>query len=418
MPSVFRSITVGAAAAAILFSAFRVEASGISLDDQYTFFLDNQCFNIFNGIPGAGEATVELATLCAATAPLAPGNGAGGATGASQGSGTVVAQEGALRRRMEEARENQQSSRVPQLASVAQQDLLAQNIFSQGGFSVFISGDYESRDRDRTSLEDGYDSDLGGVTAGADYLLGTKGVVGIAVNYQDLSGDFDGGGDFDTKSYGVALYGSYFPIENLFADLVFGYARKDYEVQRVVSFVDGATVVVPPSAISSDTDGNEFSVRGLVGYDVPIRRFTVGPRAGFNYVYTDIDGFTEQGSTGMELIFDDRSRTSLQSSVGVQASAAFSTGFGVLAPQINLDWIHEFEDDQQSIDVQFAGDLQATPTKFIFNSDDPDRDFFSLRVGLVAVLANGIQPFIEYRQIFGHSFFDTYGGSIGLRLEL
>ena len=426
--SMRRRISVAAAlrcgVAALLSASFAAHSgpasaqSGITLDSQYTAFLDNGCNALFGGAPMAGDASQALTNLCTATAGASSGAGAGGATGVSQGSGTVVAQERAVRRRMEEARENQQGSRSPQLAAAAQPNLLAQGLFSKGGLSVFISGDYESKNRDVTALEDGYDSDLGSVTAGADYLLGTKGVVGVALNYQNLNGDFDGGGDFETMSYGVALYGSYFPRENLFADLVFGYARKDYDVNRVVAFNQGGAPIIAPTPITSNTDGNEFSLRGLVGYDVPMQRFTVGPRVGFNYVYTDIDGFTEKGSTGMELMFDDRSRTSFQSTLGVQASAAFSTGFGVLSPQVNLDWIHEFEDDQQSIDVQFAGDLRANATKFVFNSEDPDRDFFQFRLGLVAVLPQGIQPFIEYRQIFGHSFFDTYGGSIGVRLEL
>ena len=99
-----------------------------------------------------------------------------------------------------------------------------------------------------------------------------------------------------------------------------------------------------------------FSWSVLGGYDYSIRQFTVGPRVGLNYARTLINGYTEQGSTGLELMYQDQFIESFQSVLGVQATAPVSWRYGVLVPQINADYIHEFANSQRLINVQFAQD--------------------------------------------------------------
>ena len=52
-------------------------------------------------------------------------------------------------------------------------------------------------------------------------------------------------------------------------------------------------------------------------YDHGNENLTISPSAGLAYVYTKIDGFTETGDTGLELVFEDQSQTSLKSVVGI-----------------------------------------------------------------------------------------------------
>src|SRR5262249_42064647 len=54
---------------------------------------------------------------------------------------------------------------------------------SLAGFSWFVSGEYQHKDRDQTSFELGYDQNTVGGTAGIDYRIGTSGVIGGAFNY-------------------------------------------------------------------------------------------------------------------------------------------------------------------------------------------------------------------------------------------
>jgi hypothetical protein len=92
--------------------------------------------------------------------------------------------------------------------------------------------------------------------------------------------------------------------------------------------------------------------------------------------------------------------------------------FGVLVHQVNADYIHEFANSQRLIGVQFTEDLRATPTRFAFQNEVPVRNYAYVGTGLVAVLPNGWQPFVNFRAMVGNSQFDNYIGTFGVRIEL
>ena len=102
----------------------------------------------------------------------------------------------------------------------------------------------------------------------------------------------------------------------------------------------------------------------------------------------------------------------------MQGSAAFSTGFGVLVSQVNADYIHEYANSQRYINVQFTEDQRADPFQFRFQTDTPVRNYFNLGAGLMAVLPNGIQPFVNFRWMVGNNQFNSYAGTFGLRVAM
>ncbi len=63
---------------------------------------------------------------------------------------------------------------------------------------VWGLGEYESLNRDVTTFEDGYDSDIWRLTTGVDYQFTEQIVAGLAFDYYNHNGDFDNGGDFNT----------------------------------------------------------------------------------------------------------------------------------------------------------------------------------------------------------------------------
>jgi outer membrane autotransporter protein len=168
---------------------------------------------------------------------------------------------------------------------------------------------------------------------------------------------------------------------------------------------------------SSNSDGDEWLINALVGYDHNISNVTIGPRVGLLYTHLSIDDYSEDGGAGLAMSYDDQTVKSLQTTVGLQGSIAINTSYGVWVPQATADWLHEFENDRRDIKVQFAGDKTANPSRFKFNNDKPDRDFFNLGIGTVLVLPNGIQPFVNFRAMVGNDRFDNYAGTVGVRIE-
>lgn len=285
-----------------------------------------------------------------------------------------------------------------------------------GRCSVFVSGEYESLDRDKTTFEDGYDSDIWRLTAGADVRLTERSVVGAAFVGYDQNGDFDGGGDFDIDSLGVLAFGSFLPTDSSFIQVSGGYFGKSNDRKRVATFVsDDVTPFSRTGRPDADFDAYEFSTGILAGYDFVVRNVTLGPRIGLDWVYTDYDSYSERGSSGLELTFYDDDKTSLQTTVGLQGSAAFSFRYGVFLPQASLAWKHEFADDQRDINVSFVGDTREK--KFTFQTDSPDRNFWVLNAGLTLMLPHGFQAFGNYRTWFGNSIYNSHAGTLGLRVN-
>ncbi len=377
-----------------------------TLDQAIKSLLDNDCANLAGG-GGNNGIGPQLNVICNIPNGGSDGGSAGGGTGSAQSLGATI--------------ENRRNDRLEGKQTGNQATLNLPN-----GVGLFVSGNVEALDREQTTFSDGFDSTVLGATVGADYRVTDRFLAGGAFNYVNRDGDFEGGGDFTTDSYGLLGYASFMPISAMFLDISLGYTKHNYELERSVLFLEDPTGGGGgPTQISgkadSDSDGHEVFIRAVSGYDhnieSPIGAITVGPRIGFNYSQLTIDSYKESGGSGLALEYDEQSIRSLQSTIGVQGSLVINTSYGVWVPQATADYIHEFENDQRDITVQFVEDQRQNPTKFSFNNDKPDRNFFNFSVGTVLVLPHGIQPFFNFRVMAGHSQFDNYAGTIGVRIE-
>lgn len=365
----------------------RVEAQG--LNDVLIRLLSNGC----TGLRGSsGPYGPQLGEICDDSG--SPAGAAGGTVGSETRAGG------------EEQRQIFRRLRQRQAAASA-------DAGGAHGLSLFGSADYQKFDKDTTRFEAGFERDTVGGTIGVDYLFRSGLVLGTAVSYAHEFGDYDGvGGGFDHDAYGILVYGSVVPFAGLFVDGVAGYTRKNYGFDRRASYSDPSNTV--GGSTSGDTDGNEFKVGINTGYDFFLGRFTVGPRAGVLYRETTMDSFRESGGTGLELAYDNQNIQSLITTVGVYGSVALSTGFGVIVPQATAEYVHEFLDDQRSVGFSLVQDPQGA--RFLFQTDRPDRDYFNLGVGVVMVLPNGLQPFLNFRELVGYKDRNSHTVSLGLRV--
>jgi len=360
------------------------------LNEVLTNLFTNNCAALGGS---GGPFSPDLARLC----PSSPGgpSASGGTASAIDNLASGVDEERRLYRRLKERR---------------QQAASADTSMSRG-FSVFASADYENLNKDTTRFETGFRQDTVGATLGGDYAFGTLAVLGAAVHYAHQFGDYKGPGDYDHDRYGITLYGSVTPIDNLFVEGTVGYTRTDYSFSRFAALNTPAGLF--SGSTSGDTNGNEFRVGLRGGYDFVFGRFTVGPRLGVNYRNTEIDSYAESGSTGLELAYDRDRVESLTTVAGLFGSVAISTGIGVVIPQVTADYVHEFMNDQRRVDFRLVGDLARR--KFSFDTDTPDRDYVLLGVGAVLVLPGGVSPFINYRELLADRDRTSHAVTVGVR---
>ena len=277
------------------------------------------------------------------------------------------------------------------------------------GFSVFVSGDYEHKDKQLTSFETGYDSNSFGPQIGIDYRLGTSGVIGAAFDYTRTDGDYDNNyGHFNDDDIALFLYGSYFPSDQSFIDGSIGFGHKQHDVEHVDPIAGTNVAKADPSSF-------EFSADLSGGYDFSFGAFTIGPRAGLHLKHSDQEGFTETGTAANLFSYGSQEKDSLTSTIGFQASYAISTSFGVIVPSVNADYVHEFINGRETYTASSPGVFGGAG--FNFKSDEPDPNYLNVGAGLVFVLPDGVSPFLSYQAELANSLEETHTVTGGVRVE-
>ena len=119
----------------------------------------------------------------------------------------------------------------------------------------------------------------------------------------------------------------------------------------------------------------------------------------------------------MSLRFHRNSEKSLIAALGIQASRVFGLSRGVITVQANIDWLHEFQNKQKTLTAQFAEDLRIDAPRLRFLNEAPDKNWFTARLGSVAVFPGGFSAFASLERSFSHAYLDTKSISVGLRQE-
>ena len=133
---------------------------------------------------------------------------------------------------------------------------------------------------------------------------------------------------------------------------------------------------------------------------------------------SEIDDYREKdlNDSGLAMFVDDDSRESLTAVFGIRSSYAIGTDWGVLVPQVSVDYEHEFEEDAQTVATSYL--LDANRTTYRIEGDGPDRDYFNAGAGLVAIFAGGWIGFVNYEGLFGYEDRERHQITAGLRREL
>jgi outer membrane autotransporter protein len=291
------------------------------------------------------------------------------------------------------------------------------------GASVFLSAGAYALDHHQNVFEDGYEAQIPTVTIGADYRVNDWLLAGLALNYTNYDGNFVDGSEFDKHIFGPLLYATFIPFQGAFADVVLGYARQENSTNRLVSAHSttrlesaGDRSFIPEGRTSADYSVNQYTAGILAGYDQPIGPLLIGPRLSLAVSHESFESFQEDGDTGLELQYNNLDRTSVQSSLGVQASVVIETAYGVVVPQAAVAWVHEYANNDRDIEARLV-EAPASPS-FTFQREPPARDWANIGIAVSAVLTNGLQPFIQFTTMQGNENFVSYGGTVGVRLDL
>ena len=124
----------------------------------------------------------------------------------------------------------------------------------------FSSGDYSYAD----ARDEGFDFDTDGITAGIDYRLNAKSVVGLAMGYANFDSNVGTEATMSSSALTFSAYGSFNINDNFYIDARSSYGKPEFDQQRVVQFNIGDSQV-DKNAIGQ-TEGTQQSVIISSGY--------------------------------------------------------------------------------------------------------------------------------------------------------
>jgi len=321
--------------------------------------------------------------------------------------------------------------RVLALEDLADLEVLPAQAPNEGFLSrlgVFVTGTVTFGDKDGTGAADGFDFHSEGVTVGADYRLNEQLVLGGAIGYARFDADFDetdtspDGQELDSDGVLFSLFGSYFPIDQLFFDAIASFGWNFYDAERRIE-VDNENPALdlgagPGEGIDTDATGDfdafHFGIAGNAGYDLDLAGARVTPLVRFEFLHAEIDGYTEESDSVLNLKFDDQDASSFTTNLGLEAAYPISTRIGVVSPFARAEYVHEFLDDEDGVAIQYANDPTGT-SRFEITTESIDQDYGIVGAGVAATFAHGWAGFVDWNTVVGLSHFDIHTVNVGLR---
>jgi fibronectin-binding autotransporter adhesin len=198
-----------------------------------------------------------------------------------------------------------------------------------------------------SGAQPGYTFHSGGGTIGVNTPGSEDFVLGFALGYVGSSADV---GSDEGSIVSQSLRGGVFAakrIDDFHGNLYFGGAFDSFSVSQNMA-------AIGRDATSSPT-GTEVDAAGQASYDLHLRRATFTPTVGLSSDHVSIGPAKESGAGSMDQTVGGQSLHSLRSDTGAKLSYRFGGGSLTWTPYASAAYEHEFMNQSQNLDAQFAG---------------------------------------------------------------
>lgn len=310
-------------------------------------------------------------------------------------------------------------------------------------FGWFLEGSFNTGEREQTASEDGFDFDATSVTLGLDYMF-NSGVVGVSVGIDDYDAEFAtnlvvSGGSVEVEGTSGSLFGAFYR-DQWYVDGIVSIGTLDSDTSRTAFYVSNNPACLPAcpgenDTLLGETDGDYVAAGATIGYDVNAGNWEITPALSVAYRDISMDGYTETDPMGggLTLSYADQTIESLKSILGISFTGNYSRSFGILSPQIRLEWHHEFEDDPARLIAKYAIENQLADAGvtgaagagnftlsqciscFAINGDKIDTNFGVMSFGLSAVFSQRIQIYGVYDALVAMENLESNAFSLGIR---
>ena len=212
-----------------------------------------------------------------------------------------------------------------------------------GKTDLWGAASYDWQDFEEEFGTDDFDHEVGSFTAGVDYRVTDKLLLGLVLDGSSSHSDGDGF-DTDIESLRGAIYGTWGGSTGLHVDALAGYGTHDIDADRELGRMGGILY----GEASSSTDAKSLQAMMTVGYAVGDERVKHGPFAGLEYQNVEVDGFTQESI--LPIGFDDFDIDSLRGLIGYRVNAKLS----IFRPYASVAYAHEFGGDRANATASFG----------------------------------------------------------------
>lgn len=238
---------------------------------------------------------------------------------------------------------------------------------------------------------DGYSANYGGLLLGVDKAVSERWRAGGVFTYSntliDESGD-TAGDSTRVNAYGLIGYASYMH-EPWYVNLSAGAVLQRYDTNRVVDFTGFSGVA------SGRFSGQQYVARAEAGYPLALRGVTLTPLASLTYSFLHQGSYTESGGNGAALSVGAANMSSVRSGLGLKLERGFATSYGEIVPDIQAQWIHEYDHARQTTEARFAADPTGQ-TAFTTVGPTPVADLADVSLGVTLLRANNLTVSARY----------------------
>lgn len=285
-------------------------------------------------------------------------------------------------------------------------------------WGIFVNGNLKFGGKDASDINTGYEFEILGLTLGADYRINDQLVVGGSLGYgvSDVDYGNDSGG-MDTDSLSGSMFTSYYHPSGAYLDGLVNYAQDNYDSVRRIQY-EVASDSVDRTA-QGTTDGDQVSVGINSGYDFNFGGWTMGPHLNMYYLDVSVDVMAETGAGSLNTVVKNNDSQSFTATLGGHFSYAWNHDWGVLIPYLRLDYVREFIDDAEVLEVRFIDDPNVLePVAPIYlTTDRPEANYATWAIGASGQFTHGISGFLEYQSTEGYTGLTVHDISAGIRME-
>lgn len=277
-------------------------------------------------------------------------------------------------------------------------------------WTLLSSLQFDNFEHDQTGNEAGYESDAKGVMLGLGYRMSSELNVGAAFDWMTYDVGYDANsGDLDSDIYSLTGFLSWYR-NALALDLQLGYTTGDTKAQRRFETVD------PETFADSDYGSDQLDASAQLDWSWQHQAWALRPFLRLDYLKSNIDAFSETGTSAWLAAAEKQSHEQLNTSAGLDTSYTLTYSWGVMVPSVKLSLVNQANLSNSPVAFQLVNE-QSELGRFELRADSPDSLFYQWDLTSAFILANGLSTFFGAQILSGYDGVSAYQVNGGVNWE-